>query len=109
MNREEIRVIELALGFKLLPFQIAYIKGYSDDLGTTRGSGRTTAYCIKIALSDGEPLYLDRIHEFADMKRLGNHRTYASHFFKNSFMDIHTKLKAFGLKVREVKTHVKSK
>ena len=100
---EMLPSIEKALGFKLLPFQKAYLVGNTKSLGSTRASGRTTAYCIKWALSEGPPLDMKKVHEFSDMQHLSNHRTYASHFFKHMFLDIRDDLQRHGFKVREVK------
>lgn len=105
IKSEHIPLIEKAMGFKLLPFQIHYLIGQSNTLGSTRASGRTTAYCIKLALSEGEPLNLREVEKFADMKHFDRyqHMTYARRFFRNEFMNIRYKLEGQGLKVRELK------
>lgn len=105
IKSEHIKGIEEALELKLLPFQIHYIIGQSNTLGSTRASGRTTAYCIKLALSEGEPLNLRETETFADMRHfpVHQHMTYSRSFFRNVFMDIRGKLEEYGFKVREVK------
>lgn len=106
IKSEHIPLIEKAMGFKLLPFQIHYLIGQTNRLGFTRASGRTTAYCIKLALSEGPPLDLQKPESFADMTgslTVGMHMGYARNFFRREFMDIRYKLEEHGFKVREVK------
>ena len=62
-----------------------------------RRQGRTTAYCIKLALSKGERIR--DISKFADGEW---GQRYARGFFKYTFHDIWSALKSAGFKVREV-------
>jgi hypothetical protein len=95
-----IRHIERAFGFKLSEKQIDYLikDAY---MGQERGIGKTFVYCIKLALSDGEPLNLKKPEDFSDYGD-GSVR-YARQYFVKEFMDIREKLKAYGFPVRDVK------
>lgn len=96
-----IPIINQAFNFKLLPFQVHYILGNSEDLGATRGSGRTTAYCIRLALSEGEPIDLRHPERYSDMPHLKLH--YARDHFKREFVKIRNILEHNGFNVRQVK------
>lgn len=57
-NDEVIYNIEVAMGFKLYDWQKAYILGLSDYRMPGRQTGKTTAYMLKIILSEGDPIHL---------------------------------------------------
>lgn len=92
--------IEKAVGFTLRDHQINYLldKG---PLASGRNTGKTVAYCIKLALSDGVPLDMERPFEFSDYG--DGSRSYAYKFFRNEFMKYRGMLKDYGFPVREVK------
>ncbi|MGG4180801.1 hypothetical protein ABEW03_16085 [Virgibacillus pantothenticus] len=79
-------------------------QNYLLDKGNLKGgraTGKTVAYCIKLALSNGEPLNLNKPEEFSDFGD-GSVR-YARYFFKGEFLKIRNMLKKHGFPVREVK------
>lgn len=99
INEKMIPFIEQALDIKLWDNQVNYLlKG--SFLTYERRSGRTVAYCIDLALSQGEPLDMKRPWEFAD----GNHgRRYASSYFRKEFLRIRASLEHRGFPVRAIK------
>jgi hypothetical protein len=92
---------EKALGLKLYECQRNYIL-YGDVICTNeRCTGYTTAYCLKLLLTKGEPI---KAWNFEEMYRLadGAHgRTYVEHF-RRYLSDWYRFLKAKGVEVREV-------
>lgn len=124
-----VRLVEQAIGIKLYPWQIDFIfhdKPFPDicpclvfggnfvRMAAQRQSntnyycylqnrrvGKTLAYCIKIALSKGEPLNIRRPEEFSDYHGNGA-LAYARGYFRDMFFDVWKKLKAAGLPVREL-------
>lgn len=95
-------LIEKALGFELHENQKCHLRGDA-YFYHGRAAGRTTAYCIKLALSSGDPLDVSRPEHYADMQgELSGYKTYARRFFLNEFMDIREKLKDIGFDVRDV-------
>jgi hypothetical protein len=101
MNEMLIPHIENALGIRLYDNQKDYLLA-NGLLGNERNTGKTTAYCIKLALSDGEPLNLKKPWEFSDELRLPEHKRYSRYFFRNEFMRIRAHLEAYGFPVRRV-------
>jgi hypothetical protein len=102
ITEEMIPHIEKALGFELYNHQKDYLLGNGLLMGG-RGSGKTTAYCVKLALSDGEPLNLQKMEDIADEWSLPNHRQYARGFFKHELMRIRGKLEVYGFPVCKVR------
>lgn len=94
--------IEKAIGFKLYEHQVNYLL---DKGGLTGGrrTGKTVAYCVKLALSDGEPIDLRKPENYADEWSLPDHKRYAKTFFRDEFMRYRQMLKDYGFPVREVK------
>lgn len=101
ITEQIIPLIEKALGFELYENQKSYLLGKSGMVGG-RVTGKTTAYCVKLLLTDGEPLNLKKSVEFADGWSLSNHRSYAMGFFRHELVKIHDKLKNHGFHVREL-------
>jgi hypothetical protein len=101
MSREltiKFAIIEKALGIELYEWQ----KDYLLENGTLqggRGSGKTTAYIIKLALSEGDPIKITKLHEYADMFP---NQHYARFWFKNEFLQIWEKLYKARLPVRKI-------
>lgn len=93
--------IEKASGSKLYNNQVNYLLG-KGCLNGKRKSGKTFAYCVKLALSEGEPLDLSKPEEFSDYYGKGSF-SYAETFFKSEFIRIRTELEGYGFTVREVK------
>lgn len=100
ITQNMIPFIEKAIGFKLYGHQKDYLLG-KGSLKSGRATGKTVAYCIGLALSEGESLNLKRPEDFSDY---GDGSTrYAREFFKGEFIRIRTMLKEHGFSVREVK------
>lgn len=99
-----LTVIELALGITLTEGQKNYIMSDGEYWFGGRQTGKTTAYCIKLALSDGPPLDLEHPEKWCDSDSgsVGN-SIYYGKWFRGQFMDIWTRLKDFGIKVRDLK------
>lgn len=99
---EIIRIIELALRIKLYDWQKAYITGASNYVMPGRTSGRTTAYMVKLCLSEGEPIDLTKqreIERYAD----AIHGSKYFDWFKHHLWDIYSELERVGgLKFRKI-------
>lgn len=93
--------IEQAMEFRLYDHQINYLLN-SGSLEGGRGSGKTTVYCIKLALSNGDPIDLRKPWEYSDGWELDHRKIYAMDFFRHEFLRIREKLKDYGFQVREV-------
>jgi hypothetical protein len=104
INNEILNKVEETLNIKLFQTQRDYILGEGEYWFGGRASGKTLAYCIKLALSDGEPLNIKKPHEFCDNDygHLNNKINY-SRWFKREFLDIWYQLRDAGFKVREIK------
>lgn len=100
ITKEVIPFIEKAMGFELYEHQKNYLLERG-NLKSGRATGKTVAYCIKLALSDGEPLNLSRLENFSDFGD-GTVR-YARQFFKGEFIKIRNILKEHGFPVREIR------
>lgn len=69
-----------------------------------RMTGKTLAHCIRLALSEGEPLNMSRPEEFSDCDRgINNIFRYARGFYRREFLKVWQKLKDAGFKVRDVR------
>jgi hypothetical protein len=98
-----IECIEECLGFKLYDWQKEYIFGRSCVIPTGRRVGFTTAYMIKLIISEGKPIRLDKpetISKICDY----NHGPMYYTWFRNEFSDMyyklsHTKIKRILRKV----------
>lgn len=108
ITKETIPLIEKALDEKLYDPQKEYLVNDGPYWYGGRASGKTTAYCIKLALSDGDPLdmrmstgeLIDIIDP--DYGPDTNKRTYIR-WFRRCFLEIWEQLKAAGLPVRELR------
>lgn len=105
ITTNEISMLEKALDIKLYEGQKQYIVNDGSYWYGGRASGRTVAYCIKLALSDGKPLDMREPENFCDSDYgpERNKRRYARSYFKRMFLDIQQKLKDNGFKVREIR------
>lgn len=66
-TRRKVRMINKALGIKLMPWQIDYIFNDVDipnELENARRSGTTTARAIKLCLSEGDTISLMPVFNF---------------------------------------------
>jgi len=66
-----------------------------------RYTGYTTAYCIKLLLTEGEPI---RARDYGEMERLadGWHGRHYTDYFRRFLYDHYEMLKEKGVKVRQV-------
>jgi hypothetical protein len=109
---EELKIficfIEDALGIKLYDNQVKYILGEIEhpNYDTDRGTGKTTAYCIQLALSRGVPLDFRKPFLFSDAAHSGifgdNAKRYSNDIFLPRFLQIRERLSTYGFKVRDV-------
>lgn len=103
ITEEVIPHIEKAIGFELYETQKEYLLHHSTDiLHRGRRSGKTVSYCIKLALSEGEPLNMGKPYEFSDHG--DGTAKYAYGHFRKEFLRYRRMLKDYGLPVREIIT-----
>jgi len=95
-----IPLIERAIGFRLYQHQVDYLLGKGWAMSGRR-AGKTVAHCIKLALSDGEPLNLRKPYEFSDYG--DGSKRYAYDHYVREFLRIREMLKNHGFLVRDVK------
>lgn len=110
VSEKMFKHIENALGIKLYQSQKDYLlsESYLPPVGD-RQTGKTMAYCIKLALSNGVPLNMNKPEEFSDGFELGGHKEkYARNHFRHEFLKIHDALKQYGLSVRDIEHYKKS-
>lgn len=101
-----ILLIENALGLKLYEDQKQYLLGNAALVGA-RCTGKTTAYCIKLALSEGPALNMRKPEEFADGWNKPNQTMYARSHFRHEFLRIRGRLRDRGFPVRDIKNYDK--
>lgn len=104
ITEETIALIEKALGVCLHEGQRQYLLNNGTYWFGGRATGETLAYCIKLALSDGEPLDIQKLCEICDNDYgpESNRHNYAR-WFRDFFIKIWISLKNAGLPVRELK------
>lgn len=104
ITEETIVLIEKALGISLYEGQKQYLLNNGTYWFGGRATGKTLAYCIKLALSDGEPLDIQKPWEICDNDYgpESNRHSYAR-WFRDFFIKIWISLKDAGLPVRELK------
>lgn len=107
-----IRKVEQALGLKLYDWQKAFIfynKPYNYYVSGCRGTGKTLAHCLRLCLSEGEPIIAALTpptrakNEF--LRYLGEDgcSIYRSQFFINELRQVYNKLLAAGnIDLREI-------
>lgn len=104
ITNETICIIEKALDIKLYDDQKQHILNNGPYWYGGRRAGKTLAYCIKLSLSDGEPLDMRKPWDFCDSDCGGeNNKVWYSRWFRRFFLDIWHSLKDVGLPVREIK------
>ena len=103
IDEQTIEIIEKALDFELYQEQKDYLM-HGTPLHGGRATGKTMAHCIKLALSEGEPLNTYYPEEFCDNDygRRINKERYARDFYRHAFMEIWEMLSGTGLPVRDV-------
>ncbi len=99
ITEEMIPLIEKALGFKLYDWQRAYLLEEQHSKPKERASGRTTAYIVKLLLTNHEPIDI-KFHAMRYKDHQGVHYT---DFFRNFMREIDEKLTNVGLPTCTVK------
>lgn len=95
--------VEKALGIKLYDEQIAYILHDGPYWFGGRRTGKTLAYCVKLALSEGAPLNASEPWNISDPDCGAPENKYNyARWFRRFFLDIWHSLKDAGLPVREI-------
>jgi len=95
------RLIGHALGFTLYDEQKKYLTDKNYVWKGSGQSGQTTAFCIRLVLSEGPPLKADKTSEFSDREGW-SYTSYNRTYFLPMLRDIHSKLKGAGFRVREL-------
>jgi hypothetical protein len=99
ITEDLIPFIEKALGFELYENQKSYL--ILNDQAIYHGgrcNGKTTAFCIKLALSEGDPIKLGHPNGITDE----NHGNSYISWFQYFFLGIWRRLKDAGFPVREI-------
>ena len=99
ITNETIPLIEKALGFELYEWQRAYLLDEIYVKPTERATGRTTAYIVKLLLTNREPINI----KFDAMKYKDYHTVHYTGFFRNFMREIDEKLTVVGLPTCSVK------
>ena len=90
-----IKRIEQAFGIQLYNWQKDYLLGKRDIIRSGRCNGKTFAYCIKLLLSDGDPIKSRKLCKYAD----GYGNRYQE-CFAGYALEINDKLMAAGFETR---------
>lgn len=95
-----IPVIEKIFDIRLYEWQKQFLMDLPHVSPTGRRNGRTFIYCIKLCLSDGEPMdfRFNRSHDYVDEA----HGPHYEGWFRRYFLDIHHALEEHGIPVRKV-------
>lgn len=90
--------IEKAFGFRLYKWQRNYLLGKRTHRTMHRQNGNTFAYCVKLLLSDGEPITPELLKRgcYAD----GIHGTYYRMWFAQYLLEVNDVLVKAGFKTR---------
>lgn len=98
ITEEIIPKIESVFGFPLYEWQRDYLLGKRDADVSSRRNGKTFAYCVKLLLSNGEPIKKREIFKYAD----GWHGNRYPKWFAHYCLEINEKLISNGFKTRIV-------
>lgn len=88
--------IEKAFGFQLYDWQKEYLLGKTNHRLGGRRNGKTFAYCLKLLLSDGEPINRREVFRYRD----GEHGLRYHDWFRNYCLEINDILTKNGFKTR---------
>ena len=102
ISEKRVAEVEKALGIKLYICQRDFILNGNRGCPNERCTGYTTAYCIKLLLTAGEPLKLwdpEQMKQLADYK---NNNFYHWDFFRKFLGEHYKQLKAAGVETRLV-------
>lgn len=108
ITEEMIPEIEKAIGVKLYDQQKEYLL-HNKPMYGGRGTGKTVAFCIKLALDyERNPLDLRFPETFCDSDYgISDKQKYARQFFRDEFMTIRSRLRHHGFKVVNVRIHLR--
>lgn len=99
MDLLDIRKIEKVFVFPLYDWQKDYLLGnHCKFPHGQRCSGRTYAYCLKLLLSDGEPIKMSDLFKYRDEY----HGTHYDSWFAGYITDINKTLVAAGFETRVI-------
>lgn len=99
INENTIPIIEKALDFKLYDWQRAYLLGEPHKIPHERATGKTTAYIVKLLLTNKEPIDIKR-----DAPKYKDHKcSHYTYWFRNEMKYIDDKLTDVGLNTCSVK------
>lgn len=96
------KAIESALHIKLTDMQRQYIFGRSEWTLTGRCTGKTTAYCIKICISEGDAIVI-RFGQMPPQFLDGFNTSWYNRFYTSEFLRIYKALSKTNIRLREVK------
>lgn len=91
-----IPLIEKALGFELYEWQKAYLLGEISKVPTERRAGRTTAYVVKLLLTNDRSIDSNKYKDIQEYKDLQT--PYYNDIFKHELRMIDDKLTSVGLR-----------
>ncbi len=106
-KRRITKKIESALHIKLTDMQKQYIFGHGEWTLTERHTGKTTAHCIKICLSEGDAIVIrfGRMPpQFLEDPNISwYNRSWYNRIYTSEFLRIYKALSKTNLKLREIK------
>ena len=94
-----IPFIEMAFNIALYDWQKDYLRGECELIKGGRANGKTFTYCVKLALSEGDPIRRVLLNQYADMYP-GSY--YTNIWFPRYFLETRQILKNAGLPVRDI-------
>lgn len=97
ITNETIDKIETIFGFSLYDWQREYLKGQREYPISGNRNGKTFAYCLRLLLSDGDSITINRLHKYSDILLLGNRYNI---WFKHYCLDINRILIENGFSTR---------
>lgn len=102
VDEKAIKKIEEVFGFKLYTTQKIYIMTGKDEfLLGERKQGSTFAYCVRLALSDGDKLPFRTMQDVRALQDEDHGPHYAG-FFRSEFLRIWNELRLNGFEVRDL-------
>ncbi len=96
ITEDLIPKIEKAFGFPLYDWQKDYLLGKTNLRFGGRRNGNTFAYCVKLLLSDGEPIRKREVFRYRDEE----HGFKYYDWFRNYCLEINDTLIKSGFKTR---------
>lgn len=96
ITQEMIPKIESVFGFHLYDWQKDYLLGKRHHRAGGRHNGNTFVYCVKLLLSDGDPISVKDLWKYMDEL----HGSSYARWFTGYCMEINEKLVSAGFKTR---------